>query len=276
MPISFRAADNGFTHVCAHRGYSLSFPENTLLAFERARLAGATTCEIDIVLTRDGEAVVLHDATLDRTTSGRGFAADHDLDHIRGLDAAHSFDGRYPGTGVPTFAEVVLWAKGAGVGLVVEMKERERPDVLSTRLLAVLEETDGFGEVMALSFNHVDLAQLKQREPRVRTEAIVHARHADIVAVLKSCGADSASIELDMFAPDDARALHAAGFGNRVHIPRPNKLAPYWAYGRDLRPVIGDWLAAGLIDSLSGDDIPFLRKLVDEYPVAGRRMGAGG
>ena len=63
MPISFRAADNGFAHVCAHRGYCLHYPENTLLAFEQAKAAGATTCEIDLVLSRDGEAIVIHDDT---------------------------------------------------------------------------------------------------------------------------------------------------------------------------------------------------------------------
>jgi glycerophosphoryl diester phosphodiesterase len=275
MPISFRAKDNGFTHVCAHRGYSLNFPENTLLAFEGARTAGATTCEIDLVLSRDGEAIVLHDAMLDRTTDGRGFAADHDLDHILALDAAHVFGSRFPGTRVPTFAKTVLWAKSVGMGLVVEMKERERPDLLSSRILSVLEETDGYGDVLLLSFNHVDLARIKEREPRLRLEAIVHARHADLVGVLKACGADSVSIELEMFAADDASVLHAAGLYNRVHLPPPAELAPHWAHGRDLRPQIGAWLAAGLIDSLSGDDVPFLRKLVDQHPIRADRAPAG-
>ena len=268
MAVSFRAADNGFTHVCAHRGYCLHYPENTLLAFEQARAAGATTCEIDLVLTRDGETVVLHDAMLDRTTDGHGFAADHDLAAIRALDAAARFAGRFAGVGVPTFAETVAWAKQAGVGLVVEMKERERPDVMIARILDVLRETDGAGNVMVLSFNHVDLARIKERAPAVRTEAIVHARHADIVGVLDACGADSVSIELDMFAEEDARALHAAGRSNRVHLPKPAKLVPYWASGRDPRLSLAGWLAAGLIDSLSGDDVPFLRTLVDRHPIA--------
>jgi hypothetical protein len=122
--------------------------------------------------------------------------------------------------------------------------------------------------VMLLSFDHVDLARIKEREPRIRTEAIVHARHVDIVGVLKACGADSVSIELDMFAAEDALALHAADLGNRVHVPRPDELAQYWMHGRDYRPRIGAWLAAGLIDSISGDDVAFLRKLVDQYPLA--------
>jgi len=268
MPISFRAKDNGFTHVCAHRGYCLHYPENTLLAFEEARLAGATTCEIDLVLTRDGEAIVLHDDMVDRTTDGYGFAADRDLADLRNLNAAARFGGRFAGVGIPTFRDAVEWAQRTATGLVVEMKERERPDLLSSRVLSVLEESGGAGNVMLLSFNHVDLARIKERAPGIRTEAIVHARHADIVGVLRACGADSVSIELDMFAAEDAEALHAAGLGNRVHLPKPDDLAPYWAHGRDWRARVGGWLSAGLIDSVSGDDVAFLRKLVDQYPIA--------
>jgi glycerophosphoryl diester phosphodiesterase len=267
MPISFRAADNGFTHVCAHRGYSLHYPENTLLAFEQAKAAGATTCEIDLVLSKDGEAIVMHDEMLDRTTNGHGFAADHDLATIRALNAAAHFPGGFKDVGVPMFTEVVQWAKKAKMGLVAEMKEFERPDVLTDRVLAVLRKTAGFGNVIMLSFNHVDLLRLKEKEPSVRTEAIVHARHVDIVGVLKACKADSVSIELGMFAGEDAKALHDEGYSNRVHSPRPNALAPYWAHGRDARVDIGRWLAAGLIDSLSGDDVIFLRKLVDQNPI---------
>jgi glycerophosphoryl diester phosphodiesterase len=272
MSISFRAAENGFTHVCAHRGYSLLFPENTLLAFEGARLAGATTCEIDLVLTRDGEAIVLHDAMLDRTTDGHGFAADHDLAEIRSLNAAAGYDGGFEGNiGVPTFSEVLDWARKTSVGLVVEMKEREQPELLTSRVISILQETDSADQVMLLSFNHVDIKRIKEQDPRLRTEAIVHARHVDIVEVLKASGADSVSIELEMFAAEDAIALHEAGLTNRVHLPVPDELARYWAHGRDYRSRIGEWLAAGLIDSVSGDDVAFLRKLVDDYPIEAKR-----
>ena len=71
--------------------------------------------------------------------------------------------------------------------------------------------------MILLSFNHVDLVRIKENEPAIRTEAIVHARHADLIGVLRACRADSVSIELEMFAAEDAEALHEAGFSNRVH-----------------------------------------------------------
>lgn len=91
MAFSFLAREAGRVHVCGHRGYSLLYPENTLPAFEAAKAAGATTVEIDVVLTADGEPIVLHDLTVDRTTNGHGFAADLSLEQIRRLDAGGGF-----------------------------------------------------------------------------------------------------------------------------------------------------------------------------------------
>ena len=96
------------------------------------------------------------------------------------------------------------------------------------------------------------LKRAVERYPGIRTEAITHARHADIVGVLRACGASSVSIELDMFQPEDGKALHDAGFSNRVHLPRPEVLAEYWRGGRDPVPSLVQWVADGLIDTLSG------------------------
>jgi glycerophosphoryl diester phosphodiesterase len=263
MPFSFLAREAGRVHVCGHRGYSLCYPENTLPAFEAARGAGATTVEIDVVLTADGEPVVLHDLTLDRTTDGAGFVADATLDRVRELDAGVQFHPRFAGTRVPTLAEVVDWATRHGMGLVLEIKEVERPDLAVDRVAGVVDATGAADRVVVISFDHMVLKRAVERHPGLRTEAITHARHADIVGVLRTCGASSVSIELDMFHPDDARALHDAGFSNRVHLPRPEALVPYWRGGRDIVPRVAEWIADGLIDTVSGDDVPFIARLVE-------------
>ena len=123
--------------------------------------------------------------------------------------------------------------------------------------------TGAADRVLVISFDHVVLKRAVERHPHLRTEAITHARHADVVGVLRACGASSISIELDMFHPDDARALHEAGRSIRVHLPPPEVLADCWRGGRDIVPRVVDWLAEGLIDTLSGDDVPFLARLVD-------------
>jgi glycerophosphoryl diester phosphodiesterase len=270
MPFSFLARDAGRVHVCGHRGYSLRYPENTLPAFEAARSAGATTVEIDVVLSAEGEPVVLHDLTVDRTTDGTGYAADLTLAEIRGLDAGARFDPRFAGTPVPTLAEALDWAVRADMGLVLEIKEAERPDLAVDRVAALVSAAGAAERVVVIGFDHVVLKRAVERHG-LRTEAITHARHADLLGVLRACGASSVSIELEMYRPEDARALHEAGLSNRVHLPRPEVLAEAWRGGRDVVPRVVEWIAEGLIDTVSGDDVPFVARLVARAGRAGER-----
>jgi glycerophosphoryl diester phosphodiesterase len=269
MPFSFLAREAGRVHVCGHRGYSLHYPENTLPAFEAAKIWGATTVEIDVMLTADGEPIILHDPTVDRTTDGHGFAADLDLGRVSELDAGSWFHPCFAGTRVPTLAAALDWAKARDMGIVLEIKEAERPDLAADRVAELLKATGMADRVIVISFDHVVLKRAVERHQRLRTEAITHARHADLVGVLRTCGASSVSIELEMFHPDDGRALHDAGLSNRVHVPRPCELAQYWQGGRDPLPKLTEWVAEGLIDTISGDDVPFIARLVE-------RAGRGG
>jgi glycerophosphoryl diester phosphodiesterase len=269
MAFSFLAREAGRVHVCGHRGYSLRYPENTLSAFQAAKDAGATTVEIDAVLTSDGEPIILHDLTVDRTTTGQGFAADLRLEQVRRLDAGIRFDPCFAGTRIPTLTEALDWAKAEGMGVVLEIKESERPDLAVDRVVGMLQATDTADRVIVISFDHVVLKRAVERHPGLRTQAITHARHADMIGVLKACAASSVSIELDMFHPEDAMRLHDAGFSNRVHVPRADTLAEYWRGGRDLLPKLTRWIADGLIDTISGDDVPFIAGLVNRAGRAG-------
>jgi glycerophosphoryl diester phosphodiesterase len=260
------ASANGFVHVCGHRGHSIAAPENTLAALAAAKAAGATTCEIDVVLTRDAEIVLAHDLTLDRTTDGKGLIGDHSAASVAGLDAGSWFDRAFAGERMPTLRAALAFAEAEGLGLVVEIKERLRVDVLVERLVALLGGTGTEDRVMLLSFDHVDLRQAKERFPSIRTEGITHARHADPVGVARAARLDSLSVELECFHPDDARALHDAGVAIRCHVPPPAELAQVQQYGLDPLPALRGWLSAGLIDALSGDDVAFLADLVTRSP----------
>ncbi|MEZ4564982.1 MAG: glycerophosphodiester phosphodiesterase family protein [Thermomicrobiales bacterium] len=88
------------TLVYAHRGDSAAYPENTLLAFRKAMQSGAYGIELDLHATSDGTVVVIHDRSLERTTTGRGYVDEQPLAVVREADAG---DGQR----VPTFAEVL-------------------------------------------------------------------------------------------------------------------------------------------------------------------------
>lgn len=121
---SVRVADLTFPLVVAHRGGANLFPENTLAAFEGAAAMGCSTVEAgDLQLTADGALVAMHDATVDRTTTGSGNVADHTLSGIATLavDASVWFGGHWRDQPVPTFVEI-LDRLGGAVVLVPESK----------------------------------------------------------------------------------------------------------------------------------------------------------
>jgi len=92
--------------VFAHRGASKYAPENTLAAFRLAVEQGAQALELDAKLSRDAQIVVIHDATLDRTTGTAGKVCDTPLSALRELDAGSFFSARFQGETIPTLSEV--------------------------------------------------------------------------------------------------------------------------------------------------------------------------
>jgi glycerophosphoryl diester phosphodiesterase len=265
--IHWLASANRFVHVCGHRGHSIATPENTLAALRATRDAGGTTAEIDVVLTADDEIILLHDQSVDRTSNGSGLAGAMTLEAIRALDAGSWFAADFAGEPIPTLHEAIRFAREIGLGLVVEIKERRRVDRLLQRLGEVLAETGGIDQVIVISFDHKVLLRAKAIVPALKTEGITHAAHADIVHVARSARLDSVSIEHLMFRPDDAEALHAAGVAIRLHLQAPRWFERQEQFGIDHRPEIGRWLRAGLVDSLSGDDVAYLARLVADNPL---------
>ena len=92
--------------VFAHRGASVQAPENTLAAFELALAHGANGVELDVKLSADGEVVVIHDATTDRTTGEKGHVSKLTLAALRELDAGSFFSEEFRGEKIPTLAQV--------------------------------------------------------------------------------------------------------------------------------------------------------------------------
>ncbi len=259
------ASQAGHIHVCGHRGHSAGAPENTIPALQSAARYGATVAEIDVVLTRDDQIVLLHDEILDRTTDGTGRASDRDLALIGKLDAGSWFSPDFAKTPVPTLREALAVARDEKLGLLVEIKERSREPVMLERLGALLEAETAVDGVLVISFDHTSLARLTKCCPGLRTELITHARHNDPAAMAARAGAASVSIEWDMFHPDDATELHAAGVAVRVTLPRPEVLARRKSYGFDDMEKLADYLADGLIDCVAGDDVMFVKKAVDGH-----------
>lgn len=156
----------------AHRGGALLAPEETLAAFAAARAAGADVLELDVHLSADGELVVFHDETLDRTTDGAGRLAERTLEELRALNAGHRFeapDGGFPyredPVRVATFGEVL--EAHPDIPLMVEMKV---PEAVAP-LCRAIQEAGRTGSVLVAAFSDDALAEFRAACPGVATGA---------------------------------------------------------------------------------------------------------
>lgn len=111
-------------YVAAHRGACADYPENTMLAFEKALEAGVDQIETDVHMTADGELVLIHDHRLERTTNGTGFVREHTLAEIKALDAGSHKGAQFAGIQVPTLRELMELVKDhPAMTLDIELKD---------------------------------------------------------------------------------------------------------------------------------------------------------
>ena len=160
----------------AHRGGSLLRPENTMPAFEHGISFGADALELDIQQTRDGELVVIHDPTLDRTTSSSGPVADYSQDELRAVDAGYRFttDGgatfpyRGQGITIPTLRQVFERFPHARINIDLKDSTPDR----EARLWALIQEFAAEDRICAGCFTHAALVRFRRlTSGRVATSA---------------------------------------------------------------------------------------------------------
>ncbi len=100
--------------VTAHRGDWRNAPENSLLGFQYAAAMGADIVELDLKKTKDGEIVIMHDATINRTTNGTGKPSDYTLQELKNFRLKNGI-GRVTNNAIPTLKEVMLTLKSSGI-----------------------------------------------------------------------------------------------------------------------------------------------------------------
>jgi glycerophosphoryl diester phosphodiesterase len=128
--------------VVGHRGDSFLHPEDTLVAIESAFQHGAKLVEIDIRLTSDDQVVLMHDAEIDRTTSGSGFIADMSLAELRGLDAGSWRASQFVGEPVPTLTEALMLAEQYDRQLYLDIKVNGMEQPIATAMAALSVPAD--------------------------------------------------------------------------------------------------------------------------------------
>jgi glycerophosphoryl diester phosphodiesterase len=208
----FRRRQNDRPLISAHRGALREMPENTMPSFARAHQLGADLVEFDVQRTADGQLVVLHDSTVDRTTSGRGRLCDLTIDQVRRLDAGGWFAPEFAGASVPTLAEVLAWMRGR-VYPILELKQEPGSGLpsLVEAVAAALELAEMVDQTLVLSFDHPALLAMKERLPGIRTAITYEGRLVDTVGAARAARADAVWPSSAFLVQDDIGTVHRAG-----------------------------------------------------------------
>ena len=156
--------------VIGHRGAAGHAPENTLASLRRAAELGARWVEFDVALTRDGEPVLLHDETVDRTTDGKGRLAAMALGEVQQLDAGRWHSEAAAGERVPTLMQALALLKSLGLGANIEIKptagrEAETGAVVAKRIADAWPES--LPPPLFSSFRTEALAAARDAAPRI-------------------------------------------------------------------------------------------------------------
>jgi len=190
--------------VGGHRGNPAERPENTLASFSSAIELGVDMIECDVHMSSDGELVVIHDHSLERTTNGTGLVFQHTAAELRRLDAG---DGQR----LPLLREVVELAKDR-VGVSIEIKQIPfRYPGLEEKLVELLRDLDVVDQAAVISFHHAAVRAVKALEPSLSVGILEGARPIDPVRMMREAGADIYAPHYGAMDPELVVELHKAG-----------------------------------------------------------------
>ncbi len=259
-------------YICAHRGARSIAPENTLLALEKARLCGADLGETDVQVTADGELMLFHDDTLERTTDAQtqlGFSArrtwrlaDFTSSELKKLDAGSWFLQTDPfGTvasgevcaaefpackrqQIPVLSEALDYCRNYEFPLNLEIKDQSGTAADKSvvgKVLAQLKATHTEALVLISSFKHSYLSQVKQLNPAVATAALVENKHPEnLLDYLHNLNVDAYHPAQLITDPQLIRQLVAKGLRvNLWTVNEPSKAQNFIAAGATF--VCTDW-----------------------------------
>lgn len=252
--------------LAGHRGHSAGAPENTFAAFRKAHeFAGqGVTCETDLRITSDGELVLIHDETVDRTTDGRGLIRNMTYSEIAGLSAGRWFSEEFADERIPLLKDALQFARDLGIIYQLELKAYDLDDVLFPKLRALIDELDCADLLQFSSFDFVQLRALKQAIPEVPTVGLSHSRLIDPAAIAREANLDAINLEIQHFPSGEAHQLHDGGIATFLHVPRPDRLKNLKSYGVDVEANVVRWIREGQLDQLISDDVAQVARLWNE------------
>jgi glycerophosphoryl diester phosphodiesterase len=240
----------------AHRGHSIAYPENTLEAYRKAIEIGVEMIECDVNITRDGKLVMIHDSTLDRTTTGSGLVSAATWEEIQGLDAGGKFKPEFAGVRIPSTEETLLLYKEAGIFSCIEVKgaNADEANRIALGLVELFVKHNLLDTTFMSSYTHdaVHLAQSKCPELLTATERLpddAPADPSDALRQAKSFNAPVLQHQYTFLNADTVRVLHE----NDIAV---------WAWSTTDEPSLVYGIEVGA-DALMGDDVQLMLEVLN-------------
>jgi len=202
--------------IIAHRGFKKKYPENTLVAFQAAMDTGVPMVELDVTLSRDRKLVVIHDATLDRTTNGHGSVHEFTLEELKQLDAGSWFHADFAEQRLPELGEVLELVDGRVI-INIEIKSNayephHPPDAIEKQVVEMVKKKKLQDSILISSFDSNVLEQISLMEAPPQIALISkHPLERNIVEICKRLNTFSWHPDQQIVTLRQVRKLHAAG-----------------------------------------------------------------
>jgi glycerophosphoryl diester phosphodiesterase len=207
--------------IIGHRGAAALEPENTLLSIERAMNIGVDAVEIDVHLSKDKELVVIHDATVDRTTNGTGPVSSYTVQEIKRLDAGK-------GEAIPTLQEVIDFIDRR-VMLVIELKE----EGTERSVVDLIIQNNLFDKACVISFWHRLVKTVKEMDSRIKTGVLLVGSPVD-ACIATQASADALVMKYSFVDREFVKIAHKKGLKVFIwNIDDQDLLKPYVDMGVD-------------------------------------------
>ncbi|MBQ5754282.1 MAG: glycerophosphodiester phosphodiesterase [Oscillospiraceae bacterium] len=207
------------SRIVAHRGFSGLWPENSMLAFEKAALTGCWGIELDVQLTKDGVPVIFHDETLERCSTGSGFLKDHTLAQLKALEL-RPLPAEGPAQKMPTLREYLEWVKNTPLVTNIELKTGvfEYPGIEET-VVAMVKELGLEERVWYSSFNHYTVLRLKEKAGKSLLGLLLGDWLVGIGDYAAGLGADSVNAPTEYLSRAIVQELHSKNILAAAYTP---------------------------------------------------------
>ena len=236
----------------AHRGFSGKYPENTMLAFEKAVEAGADGIELDVQLTKDGEIVIIHDETIDRTTNGKGFVADYTYEELKKFDASYIFKGKFGFNKIPILREYFEFVKDKNIVTNIELKTGINEYFgIEQKVWNLIKEYNLEEKVIISSFNHYSVLRMKKIAPNLKYGFLSETWIIDAGKYTKSYDVECYHPHFAMVTDETAKEIKSHGIEINT-----------WTVNDE--EVMKDLISKG-VDILIGNYPDLTKKVIEEY-----------